>query len=250
MTRVHYQSELLRSICEGAAVIDLTRIDAQTLSTEPYSWAFIGELFSPSDAAALVESYPEDSFKTLIGSDGEKGWEYEARSLIHMGASAPSHPENLSREWQQLADDLVSPGYREAMSRLTGLDLTASPIEVNVFHYGPGAWMGPHKDLADKIVTHILYFNEEDWDPGTGGCLAILRSSEMSDVETEIPPVVGNSAVLVRSEQSWHAVSRVADGSSTSRRSVTVTFYKPGAVSTMWPPGEETPLHRYAPAAA
>src|SRR5436309_3133258 len=148
MTRVHYQCELLRSICEGETMIDLSRIDAQTLSTEPYRWAFIGELFSPSDAAALVESYPEDGFKTLIGSDGEKGWEYEARSLIHMGASTPSHPENLSREWQQLADDLVSPGYREAMGRLTGLELTASPIEVNVFHYGPGAWMGPHKDLA------------------------------------------------------------------------------------------------------
>jgi len=231
-------------------MIDLTRIDEQALSTEPYSWAFVGELFSPSDAAALVESYPEDSFKTLIGNDGEKGWEYEARSLIPMGAAAASHPENLSRAWQQLAEDLVSPGYREAMSRLTGQDLTTSAIEANVFHYGPGAWMGPHKDLADKVVTHVLYFNEEDWDPKAGGCLTILRSSEMSDVEAEIPPVVGNSVVLVRSEQSWHAVSRVADGSSTSRRSVTVTFYKSGAVSTMWPPGEETPLHRYARAAA
>jgi len=124
-------------------MIDLTRIDEQALSTEPYSWAFVGELFSPSDAAALVESYPEDSFKTLIGNDGEKGWEYEARSLIPMGAAAASHPENLSRAWQQLAEDLVSPGYREAMSRLSGQDLTTSAIEVNVFHYGPGAWMGP-----------------------------------------------------------------------------------------------------------
>jgi hypothetical protein len=72
----------------------------------------------------------------------------------------------------------------------------------------------------------------------------------MSDVSAEIPPVVGNSAVLVRSETSWHAVSRVVDDSSTSRRSVTVTFYKPGSVSTMWPPGEEPALHRYAPAVA
>jgi hypothetical protein len=39
-------------------MIDPSRIEAQTLSTEPYRWAFIGELFSPSDAAALVESYP------------------------------------------------------------------------------------------------------------------------------------------------------------------------------------------------
>jgi hypothetical protein len=117
-------------------MIDLTRIDSQVLSTDPYRWAFIGDLFPPSDAAALVEAYPEDSFKTLVGSDGEKGWEYEVRSLIHMGAAVPSDAKNLSREWQQLADDLLSQGYREAVGRLTEHDLSASPIEVNVFHYG------------------------------------------------------------------------------------------------------------------
>ena len=47
-----------------------------------------------------------------------------------------------------------------------------------------------------------------------------------------------------------HAVSRVVDGSETSRRSVTVTFYKPGSVSTMWPPGEEPALHPYPPASS
>jgi Rps23 Pro-64 3,4-dihydroxylase Tpa1-like proline 4-hydroxylase len=132
---------------------------------------------------------------------------------------------------------------------LTGHDLSEAPIEVNVFHYGPGSWMGPHKDLEDKIVTHVLYFNAE-WDAKSGGCLTILRSSDMSDVKAEIPPVVGNSAVLVRPDDSWHAVSRVVDGSETSRRSVTVTFYKPGSVSTMWPPGEEPALHRYPPASS
>jgi hypothetical protein len=98
------------------------------------------------------------------------------RALIHMGAGEPSHSETVSREWQELARDLVSPGYREAMGRFTG------------------------------------------------------------------------PAVLVRSDDSWHAVSRVVDGSESSRRSV--TFYKPGSVSTMWPPGEEPALHPYPPASS
>jgi hypothetical protein len=67
----------------------------------------------------------------------------------------------------------------------------------------------------------------------------------MNDVVKVVPPVVGNSAVLVRSENSWHAVSRVRDGCRTSRRSLTVTFYRPGSPSTMWPEGDETPLHDY-----
>lgn len=129
---------------------------------------------------------------------------------------------------------------------MTGYDLTAAPIEVNVFHYGPGSSLGPHLDLPEKLVTHVLYCNRS-WNPADGGCLSILRSKDPGDVAAKIPPLVGLSSVLVRSDRSWHAVQPVVEGSRTSRRSVTVTFYRTGAVSTMWPPGDTTPLHRYEP---
>jgi SM-20-related protein len=130
------------------------------------------------------------------------------------------------------------------MSVLTGYDLTETPLEVNVFHYGPGCSLGAHKDLPDKLVTHVLYFNRS-WNRSDGGCLNILGSKNLADLVTEVLPIVGNSAVLVRSEESWHAVSSVVNDCAFSRRSVTVTFYRPGSVSTMWPPGDAEPLHRY-----
>ncbi|MFN0108633.1 MAG: 2OG-Fe(II) oxygenase [Blastocatellia bacterium] len=225
-------------------MINLSRIAQHTLETEPYRWAMIDSLFSRSDAGELVATYPHDQFKTVAGYDGEKGYEYESRALIHMGSAETANPQNLSSVWRQLASDLVSPAYRQAMSTLTGIDLTTVAIEVNVFHYGAGSWLGPHVDLKDKIVTHVLYFNDE-WNAEDGGCLTILRSSEMSDVAAVIQPVIGNSAVLVRSEKSWHAVSRVVEGCHRSRRSMTVTFYHPGSISTMWPPGDQTRLHDY-----
>jgi hypothetical protein len=52
----------------------------------------------------------------------------------------------------------------------------------------------------------------------------------------------------VRSDNSWHAVSPVVRDSPISRRSVTVTFYRPGSLSSMWPAGDTTPLHRYGEA--
>ena len=179
----------------------------------------------------------------MIGYDGEKHYEYEARALIHLGEAATLF-DGLSPAWQRLASDLLSPAYRQAMSRLTGQNLMTAPIEAYVCHYGPGAWLGPHLDLKDKIVTHVFYFNES-WDVANGGCLRILRSSDIADVVAQISPVVGNSSVLVRSDKSWHAVSPVARGCRDSRRSMNVIFYHPGAISTMWPPGDDTPLHRY-----
>lgn len=131
-----------------------------------------------------------------------------------------------------------------AMTTLTGCDLAQAPMEVNVFHYGPGGSLGPHRDLPEKLVTHVLYFNRS-WNPTDGGCLSVLRSADPADVVAEIAPLVGHSSVVVRSENSWHAVSRVVNDSGHSRRSMTVTFYRPVSVSSMWPPEDTTPLHRY-----
>lgn len=215
------------------------------MSVEPYQWALVDGLFAHEDANALAASYPRDHFKTVRGDDGEKGYEYEARSLIKMGAGIPSYAEDLSPAWRQLVDDLLSPDYRAATSQLTGLNLMEMQIEVNVFHYGPNAWLGAHLDLKDKVVTHVFYFNEV-WKEEDGGCLSILRSSDANDVHKRILPLVGNSAVLVRSENSWHAVSRNVDRCHRSRRSMTVTFYPHGSISTMWPAEDASVFHDYA----
>ena len=218
-------------------MLNLHRIAQQRMETKPYQWAFINQLFASEDAAALAESFPCDQFKKVAGYDKEKGYEYMARSLVHMGAAVPSHVEGLSPAWRALAGDLLSAEYRSALTRITGRDLTSALMEVNVVHYGPGAWLGPHLDLKEKMTTHVLYFNEA-WDRQHGGCLNILKSSDPDDVLAEILPVVGNSVLLVRSKQSWHSVSRVTQDCKTSRRSINVIFHLPGSVSTMWPPGK------------
>jgi 2OG-Fe(II) oxygenase superfamily len=225
-------------------VLELGRIQQAVLKTKPYKWAFVDELFSPVHAADLAATFPCDKFKKVAGYDGEKGYEYFSRSLIHMNATEPSHVQGLSQSWRELAYDLLSPGYRHAMSQLTGRDLSEAPLEVNAIHYGPNCWLGPHVDLKEKIVTQILYFNEA-WDRKDGGYLEILSSSDPSAVTAEAMPLVGNSAVLVRSDHSWHAVARIGEGCQLSRRSLNVIFHSPGAVSTMWPPGDLAKLSDY-----
>lgn len=216
-------------------VIDLNRISASRLETEPYRWAAVSGLYSAADAAALAATFPNDHFKRVADHAGEKKHEYQVRSLIRMSAQSISGEKHLSSAWQALARDFLSPAYRRAMSGLIGIDLGAADLEVNVFHYPPGGLHGAHTDHRDKIVTHVLYFNES-WNDDDGGCLLILKSSDVQEVVTRISPLVGNSAVLVRSDDSWHAVSHVVPTCQLSRRSLTATFYHPGRVSTtVWP---------------
>src|SRR5215510_37628 len=109
-------------------MIDLTQFKEQRLSAEPYRWALVDRLFSPADARDLVETFPRDHFKTVKGYDGEKGYEYDARSLIHMGADKPTQAQSLSTTWRRLAEALLSPAYRDAMSQFTGVDLATLPL--------------------------------------------------------------------------------------------------------------------------
>jgi hypothetical protein len=223
------------SVESPAKIIDLNRILEAHLQTDPYQWAAVSQLYAAEDAAALAATFPNDNFKRVADHAGPKKHEYQVRSLIRMSTKSVSNERRLSSVWQGLAHDFLSPGYRMAMSRLIGADLSAAEFEVNVFHYPPGGLQEAHTDHRDKIVTHVLYFNEA-WNDDDGGCLTVLRSSNPRDIVTKVSPLVGNSAVLVRSNDSWHAVSDVARTCQISRRSLTATFYHPGRVSTtVWP---------------
>ena len=161
------------------SMINLTRIDREELATAPFEWAFTNELFSPRGRKALVAGYPSDNFKTVKGHDSDREWEYEARALIDLGGNEISAPEGLSKAWRQMATDLLSPAYRAAMTRLTGRDLMTAPMEAYVCHFGPGALQGAHRDLPEKIVTHVFYFNDE-WNMANGGCFEHPRLANES----------------------------------------------------------------------
>jgi len=181
-------------------VLQIEALSRATLRREPYSHAIIDELFQPERARALAATFPTDHYRIVSGG-AEKLYRYDARPFVAFGRDEVMFADKLPAEWQALGKQLTSSAYREALGRLTNLDLSDAPLEVNLFHYGPSCVLEPHLDLADKIVTHVLYFNDA-WDPADGGCLRILRSSNPDDFVTEIPPLVGSSAVLVRSEQS------------------------------------------------
>ena len=225
-------------------MLKVERLEEMTLQTDPFEWAFIDQLFTPSDAAVLAASFPRDKFKTVAGHDKEKSYRYVSRSLIHMGADIPSYPDGLSPAWLEFANDLISPRYRAAISRLARRDLSKTLMEVNVIHYPSGAWLGPHLDLREKLATHVFYFNAA-WKKEDGGCLNILRSSDPADTVAHILPIVGNSGLIVRSDRSWHTVTRVVDSCHLSRRSMNVIFHLPGSLSSMWPPGDTSPLHDF-----
>jgi hypothetical protein len=187
--------------------------------SHPYAWLATepGELFDATVGHELRESFPLSSFVRREARDGgDKVYRNYSRPL-----SSPEggRVDDVSPSWRALVEDLLSVEYRQAVAGVLG-QAPAARVELRLVRHAPGDFLDPHTDRADKLFTHVLYFNavwQEEW----GGHLEILDGGGMVAV-ARIPPLLGTSALLARSEDSWHRVSRVTGAAAPERRSIVI----------------------------
>jgi len=222
-------------------MIDLDALAATPLQQAPYDWALVDGAFDRERAPALIDTFPTRDFWQIAGHDGEKSYTYDARPLVICGADHAVELSPLSEPWQEVVDDLLSPGYREALSTAIRRPLDDAVMEANIWRWPNQAHLGPHLDMTEKIVTHVFYLNA-GWNPWWGGCLRILNSKDEDDLASEIPPLLGNASILVRSDRSWHTVSPVG-AAPVPRRSLIVTWLHAGSESQR---GTRTPTAPFA----
>lgn len=194
---------------------------ARPCNRRPYHWLATapGELLDPTTADALCESFPTASFvRAQSGAHGDKDYRNYSRPLTAADGRLTAC-DDLSPPWRALVEDLQSLEYRRVVAEVLEQTILADHVELRLVRHAPADFLGPHTDRADKIFSHIVYFNP-GWRDEWGGQLEIL--DDHPTVVTRICPVLGASALIARSESSWHQVARVTDGAATERRSLLV----------------------------
>lgn len=210
-------------------VADWNAVRDGTLAEEPFGWCLIRGMFGPGTAAALEEQFPDEGFvvkERPSGTPGAKGYRSANLPLVMAGRLEEETARRLTPLWRSLLDGLLSPEYRAAVTALTGRDVSGCELEIRAVRYPAGAWIDPHTDRADKIVTQTWYFNG-DWSADYLGQLLVLGSEDVTDVRAEVLPGAGDSVVLCPSENSWHAVKPVADHTPVDRKVLLLHFVKP-----------------------
>ncbi|MGH3685252.1 MAG: 2OG-Fe(II) oxygenase [Pseudonocardiaceae bacterium] len=186
--------------------------------TEPWRYACIPAALPFLMAEKIAAEFPAELLKRCSRLDGEKSYRFrtapvDAATRRVVGATA----------LPELIETLASECYRTLLGTLTGTDLDDARLTTSLWEYASGDWLVPHVDKVDKIVTQIFYLTP-GWKEHDGGRLLILGSSDQRDVRAAHVPVLGSSAVLVRSDASWHAVEApLLD--IPARRSLTATFW-------------------------
>ena len=118
-----------------------------------------------------------------------------------------SHPPSglkIEGKFKQLIDEILGDPFREIIERKFNLKLSDFPTMYTVRGFCRLRDGKIHTDSVSKIITVLLYMNDDDWS-SDGGCLRLLNnSSDLENYFLEVKPTGGTLLVFKRSENSWH----------------------------------------------
>lgn len=164
------------------AIINLDAVRQAPLWTEPYPF-FLGTDFLDADAIEdLKRDFPAITKPGFLTVD----------------------ETTLSGRFRNLIDELEGPELTEALSRKFGLDLHPFPRLTTIRKFSRGKDGRPHTDGESKIMTLLVYLND-DWPDGGEGRLRVLRGpDDFDDMVLEVPPTMGTVFAFLRRDNSWH----------------------------------------------
>ena len=189
--------------------------------SEPFQWCKIERCFPITIARSLAATFPGSGFSESIGRDGR----YRLRERTVIEAGRKTIVEDLAQVWKDALDAFLSQRYRSFLSKSLGADLSRCSLRVRLYRYDGGSWMLPHTDPPDRVTTHLSYLSEQ-WSPGCGGELVLLKSLSMEDIACVVPPEFNTAVMFRRSESSFHAVRMVPTPVTSDRLVIIAQFIR------------------------
>ena len=162
-------------------ILDLAAFRNTPLSTFPFKHMVVNDFILAGYTASVLRAFPQ----------------IDHAGLLPVEATRPG------AVFQDLLRELTGPDVTAAFSEKFGVDLTHKPAMVTIRGRAQEKDGRIHTDSEAKLITALLYFNE-DW-RAQGGRLRLLRSAtDLEDMITEVPPALGTLVAFQRSDNSFH----------------------------------------------
>lgn len=163
------------------AHLNFEKLRAARVETEPYMYTIVPGFLSPDSVRRINATYPN----------------------IAKGGSYPIESLDASMTIKEVIEELDGPEFEAAIAEKFGVDLEGRPKMFSLRGYTRSKDGQIHTDSKDKIITVLLYLNE-NWQQA-GGRLRILRNGrDVDDFVAEVPPDNGTLLIFKRSDNSWH----------------------------------------------
>ena len=161
--------------------LNLAKLEAAKVETNPYSYVIVPGFLSPETVARVNATYPD----------------------IKAGGSYPIESLDAGMAIKDVIDELDGSAFQTVIAEKFDVELDGKPKMYSLRGYTRAKDGQIHTDSKDKIITVLLYLNENWQQPG--GRLRILKNGhDVDDFVAEVAPDNGTLLVFKRSEASWH----------------------------------------------
>ena len=175
----HLESLNGNEIC--MAHLELNKLRASRVETQPYNYTIIPAFLRADTVASINADYPK----------------------IEKGGSYPVENLEAGTAIKEVIDELDSPAFEALISEKFQVALAGRPKMYSLRGYTRAKDGQIHTDSKDKIITVLLYLNE-NWQHA-GGKLRLLKNGhDVDDYVAEVPPDNGSLLVFKRADNSWH----------------------------------------------
>jgi hypothetical protein len=161
--------------------LNLAKLEAATVETSPYLYTVVPGFLSAESVARVNATYPD----------------------IKAGGSYPIESLDAGMAIKEVIDELDGPAFQALVAQKFGVELDGKPKMYSLRGYTRAKDGQIHTDSKDKIITVLLYLNQ-NWQQ-SGGRLRILKNGhDVDDFVTEVPPDNGTLLIFKRADNSWH----------------------------------------------
>lgn len=161
--------------------LDFDALERTPLEREPFDYVVVPHFLRAETFAQVIGDYPK----------------------VPGPGSHPPSELDIGGHFAGLIEELQGPRFQSAVERKFDLDLSGRPTMYTVRGYVREKDGAIHTDSETKIVTVLIYMNE-DWREDAGRLRLLRSATDLEDYAAEVPPNGGTLLVFRRSERSWH----------------------------------------------
>jgi SM-20-related protein len=163
------------------AHLQLDKLKAAKLETSPYTYTIVPGFLTPETVSRINATYPK----------------------IDKGGSYPIESLDAGMAIKDVIDELDSPAFEQLIAEKFEVELAGRPKMYSLRAYTRAKDGQIHTDSKDKIITVLLYLNENWQQPG--GRLRVLNNGkDVDNFAAEVPPDNGTLLIFKRADNSWH----------------------------------------------
>lgn len=163
-------------------ILDLQALDSSEVHTDPFEYVVVPNFIRPKALSKIQADYPD----------------------LDQPGSIPLSQLKYGPAFADSIDALKGTAFEKSISEKFSVDLSGRPTMFTVRARCRATDGKIHADSVTKIITVLIYMNDDSW-PNGGGRLRLLRSgTDLNDYVVEVPPNGGMLIAFKRCDHSFH----------------------------------------------